>query len=1053
MATNTIILCENALDPATWETIEDAGDVCEFLQKRFITWPQTAKIFHKQVAQNSDVTPCDEFTAERLSKLTGHFYVVVYPEGIETVLIIVAIAVAAAAVGLSFLLRPHTTSPNIPIVNQQTQSPNNALADRQNTQRLGQRIPDIYGKVWSTPDLIQLPYRIFVAGIEQEFCYMCIGRGSYTIDQIREDLTPVSQIAGMSVEVYGPSTSPNSGAPVLRIGTAIGEPVRYVKGTSSVNGQTLIAPNLAGAGFIGAFLIGDATTTQVWFNFTAEAGSYSVASATGIQSAVNTNIEVGVTPVDASGAPTAAEAFTTVTLNGSATLKSRIGATLKVALSVTGMSLVRAHRTSNTNIAANVSVSDEVKWRDCYAVAPVTQADFGDVTTVQTLTLPTPTALAITSRKLNLLVTRNVIIGTFFLFPFPHVGFSGPGPSRYAADILCAIAQDPKIGNRQASEIDFVGIYKTLNDVGVYFGTGLATEFCFTFDDSKVSFEEMYADVCAACFCVGFRRGNLLTISFEKQTVNSTILFNHRNKVPNSETRTVTFGTPNDLDGISLTYIEPNDFQSPNQDIPKTLSFPFTRWHIHSTGGSALLKFQFSIGVDTAGHNYTNQVQIRNTGLATIAIADNHGGTTLIASGATVSVNTAYAGTGASAFQMNFSSLNIGDELNFDLWNPYIADIATITNIVPANQTNFVGANWLAGTGTTITVKEVDSPAVNPQQITAVGIRNNIQAYILGQRLYNKLIYQNTVAEFQCTEEASTLVRNDRILVADNTRSDTQDGEVIDQNGLLLTLSQPVIFIGGRTYTIWLQHPDNTIESIAITQPDATKPKQVVLAGAPSIALVLDPLMYARTTYWVIDSTPQRASAFLLTDKTPQQGKIQNIKSVNYDDRYYFNDVDFIKGFIIPNGPEGTGAADIAAGATYRPSMYNDLNSSSGDTGLGSHAGTVTGFDVPFTPPHNTPPFSDGDPGEHEAGDVIWNGFPPVKISTNTTLSVVVSSVSGTCALLLNGVPATLAGAGTYTAVIPAHTYLSTVSVEAQANPGLGSGASATIVITDITIA
>src|SRR6266576_258365 len=351
---NQITLCENTFEPESWLTY-DVDDVCEFLQKQYGSWPENAKLYLNKVATSNDVTPADEAGIEKLQKLTGHFYVVIYPEGIETILIIVAIAVAAAAIGLSFLLRPHINSPNVK--NQQETSPNNELSGRQNTDRLGQRIPDIFGKVWSTPDLIAVPYKIFISGLEQEYSYMCVGKGSYTIDQVRDDLTPANQITGMSVEVYGPFTSPNSGTPVLRIGSAIGEPVRYVKASTAVNGQTLIAPNVTGAGFIGPFLVGDATTTDIWFNFTAESGSYSINGTTGVQSAVNTTIEVGITPVDASGTATAGETLTTVTLNGSATLKVRIGVTLKVHLSVTGMSKVRAHRTSNTTISANISVS------------------------------------------------------------------------------------------------------------------------------------------------------------------------------------------------------------------------------------------------------------------------------------------------------------------------------------------------------------------------------------------------------------------------------------------------------------------------------------------------------------------------------------------------------------------------------------------------------------------------------------------------------------------------------------------------------------------------
>jgi hypothetical protein len=971
-----------------------------------------------------------------LQGLKGTFYVVIYPEGIETILIIVAIGIAAAAIGLSFLLRPHATTPNIP--NQQNTSPNNNLADRQNTARANERIPDIFGKLWSTPDLIAVPYRIFIAGVETEYCYMCIGRGSYTIDQIREDITPVAQITGTSVEIYGPFTSPNSGdAPVLRVGAAIGTSVINIKASKSVNGQVLMAPNLAGAGFSGAFLVGDATTTDIWANFTAGSGSYSIDGTTGIQSAVTSTVELGITPVDSSGTPTAAEAFTTVNVVGSATQKELIGVTLKVHLTTPGMSSVRAKRTTNTTIAANISVSDEVKWRDCYAVSPIVPTHFGNVTTVQTVATPTPQALAIQTRKLNLLVTRNIPIGSI---AGGVVTFAPAGPTSSAADVLCAMAQDIRIGNRSASEIDFVGIYTTINAVATYFGTTLATEFHFSFDNAKVSFEEAVADIAAAICCEAYRRGSLLTLSFEKLTANSTILFNHRNKIPNSETRTVTFGFNGDIDGIDFTYTEPNDPLSPNQDVANVLSFPLNIYHIHCTGGTSTARYLLNLGVSVNLANYVLQCRVHNTGVLPVFIFDAFLHSQVVAAGTTVDVNLNFTGDGSTSILFQIVSNAIADDISFNISNLYIANLADGINLVPVAQRIFSGASWGIVSGTTVTVSLVAPTAVNPKQITSVGIRNNVQAYLVASRLYNKLLYQNTVVEFQGLEEAALLVLNDRILVADNTRSDTQDGEVQNQIGLLLTLSQPVKFVGGRTYTIFLQHYDETVESIGITQPDATKPTQVLLAGAPSLPLVIDPSLSAcLTTYQIVDNTPQRANAFLLSEKTPQTAKTYTIKAASYDNRYYFNDVDFIKGFVVSNGSEGTGTVAIGPGGTYRPSNFNNLNSASGSTILTSNSGSVKGFKI-------GPPSPDT-----EIGDVIWNGFAPVKISANTTLSVVVSGITGlTKTLILNGTSIVITAAGTYTVVIPANTYLSSVVVEAQVQAALNS--TATIVITDIFI-
>lgn len=137
-------------------------------------------------------------------------------------------------------------------------------------------------------------------------------------------------------------------------------------------------------------------------------------------------------------------------------------------------------------------------------------------------------------------------------------------------------------------------------------------------------------------------------------------------------------------------------------------------------------------------------------------------------------------------------------------------------------------------------------PAANPKKIDGVGVRNNLQAYFHAWRHYQKMLYQNTVTEFDATEEADLLIRNDRILVADNTRPNTQDGEVIAMNALELTLSQTVDLTQYTDHVIWLQHTDGQAESIGISV--GTAPNKVLLDSAPRLPLVTDTDKAARTT-------------------------------------------------------------------------------------------------------------------------------------------------------------------------------------------------------------
>ena len=245
-----VIFAENPFDPSTWAA-ESGGELGPILRKRYPRWPAEARIYDLDGMDPTrlagvvvdltrrDVTPRDRRGVELLGTLRGPFLVSVPP---AAPLLIIAIAFVAIAltVAVSLLLKPKIPSLN----NQQTTSPNNALSARANEARPAARVPDIYGQVVSTPDLLAVPYSVFVNHLEMEIAYMCIGRGAYDVTDVSDGATRIAAIAGAGIEVYGPNTSPNSGdAPEVRIGDPIGQKVTSVSKANDVNGQTLRAPN------------------------------------------------------------------------------------------------------------------------------------------------------------------------------------------------------------------------------------------------------------------------------------------------------------------------------------------------------------------------------------------------------------------------------------------------------------------------------------------------------------------------------------------------------------------------------------------------------------------------------------------------------------------------------------------------------------------------------------------------------------------------------------------------------------------------------------------
>lgn len=936
-----VIVTTDPFDEAAY-TWAETTDLVSFIRDRFPEWPEGARIYDGNVAESCDITPYDERSIKRLGDCEGPVYIVVYPESLVTVALISAIAAAVISVAALFLFKPK-------IPNQgKAPSSNNELSERSNKPRPNSRIPDIFGRVRSIPDLIALPYRIFENSQEVEISYMCVGRGSYEIEDVRDGDTLLGSIAGAGATFYGPYTSPNVGTPQLQIGSAITQELYDVVKINEVNGQTLTPPNdiatngqmrfvtpnviendgtidfteefedgqiigigggsfditvgseqlnasmrfedggiirfetidptsyfavsdsisLSNASFnglddggtdylfvdlFGNYVISAITSTTItltspatvnadwsnltnypsdrteyklasigksgltqtinldgeftivsvspteivlsnpeatnpdylelanfpggatpydtinistngivwigWFDIPLEAVAdnkilFNIVAAQGIyglskkgdQYARTETVSVEIRPIDKDGTVTGSVETFGGSLTGSATEKKQVALTIEALPTFQGRAQARVRRTSPTNRDTKQQAIDELKWESCYGLGPVLQDDFGDVTTVFTRTYATQSATAVKERRLNALVCRNVPT-------WDGDSFEAVTPQTDAAAIICAMALDEKIGGRSLDELNVTQIYAETAALRSYFGFDEATDFSYTFDDDNMSFEEAATTLAQTVFCSAYRLGKVIQLYGEMATDNSRLLFNHRNILPRSETRTVTFGAVNDYDGIELTYIDPDD------DAETTI---------------------------------------------------------------------------------------------------YLPD---------------------------------DQSARNPRKIETVGIRNENQALLHAYRNYNKILYQNTTTQFEGLEEAEFLVNSDRILVSDTTRADSKEGYIKEQVGLVLELSQPFTPSVGITYTIHLQHTDGSVEAIPITA--GADQWHIVLDDAPTLPLSLGYNQSVVASYWIVGDNEPRASAFLMTEKETAGKNTFSITAINYDARYYTNDQDF----------------------------------------------------------------------------------------------------------------------------------------------------------------
>ncbi|MFZ3193915.1 MAG: host specificity factor TipJ family phage tail protein [Moraxellaceae bacterium] len=850
-----VVIARDVYAPDTW-TRATVDDVFDYLKTQFDVWPDTARLYHNYVALEHDVTPDSQADLDHVRTLDGVFYVVVYPADPFTLIVIAVSVVVSVAVALLMPL------PAIPNLRNQTQgSPNNELSSRANKLRPNGRIPDIFGTVRSTPDLIAVPYSVFENNIEIEHMIGLIGRGTFDIKDAYDGETRIADIQGASVQLYELNEDIDTGTPFKQYGELIDEPPYQVIKSNSVNGQVLRAPNAIDFGgsndvyfqypnqicldsgssrdfrasfkvgdvirvrdapfdwvdsesvssslnlngsyvvdsiaqrtialsdpaavnsawgtlglpetidgrtdqrtnlksptfslvdfrWVGDFVVEDPQRTHFILNFVALNGLY--AENGSAQYSWRNDFEVEVTPVDLDDEPNGFSETTVFSIEGSSTVKDTIARTIYLFTGFTGRCKIKIRRTNDTDFDFAGTIVDEVKWRDLYSARELERKQYGDVTIARSRTQATSGALSVKERKLNFLVQRKLptydaITGTMT---------TTRTATNSAADAFAAVCLDPFIGRRDVSEVDLAGIYQAIADVAAYFGTASAAEFCYTFDRENQSFEEIATTIAQAVFCEAYRQGNQIKLSFERETDDSVLLFNHRNKVPKSEKRTITFGIENSFDGVEYEWIDPAD------DTKTVLKIP-------------------------------------------------------------------------------------------------------------------------------------NDAITNPKKITSVGVRNARQAHFSAWRVWNKLRYQRESVEFEALRESDLLVRKDRILVADNTRTGTQDGEIETQTGLIVTTSQPCTFDPAKSYTMHLQLYDGSVDAIGCTA--GADAYSVVLDRAPLLPLVLEHDRYLRTIYMITSNDDVRAKAFLVGEKSNAGRMTNSLKCVNYDSRYYQNDSDFINSLI-----------------------------------------------------------------------------------------------------------------------------------------------------------
>lgn len=939
-----ICIINNALDANEKKIVDTENILLTFLQYKTLH-PQ-ARIFKGNPCPENDITPSkgDLQSIARLTETDEDCTIVLYSGDLISVVNGVFAKLFGSAIS-SLVKVPKTKN-----AGSASGSSNNNLSDSENKPRLKQRIPYIVGRVKSIPDLFAPAVRYFQDAIEVEELLLCICENPVQVSDFKEGDTPIQEITGKSVTVYGHNQSLIGTENIFKHGDTFDQPPMIAKQTASINGQTLLSPNstlleesdiyfqypnlikgrdsstannftkfdvndsliIQGANFgiadlsitgsvtidnvantleitssqtvaeygsyrkisITAMLVNDPVngqldlaglynidsityiggvytitllnpvntnanfanlteelTTNISANLTANVanifldGSYvvtgvdvpnrhiSLASPSTVNSDWNkladlTNQQTdlatvklrgsvenyigwftidsnkatglllnfqapngiyrGSSPRSAaidvdyqqvvSGTPTGTIYTESITLTGKGNNRDSVGGSLWIDLPFTGAVRFRARRTNDNDDHADLV--DETKFYSAYAYHYLDKLVYDNRIIVRSRTQATRSATALDSRELN-------CIAESLLYDYSSGSQSATRlPSRNIADITIELALHPKVGRRTLNEIDVSSLYNLVEEITDYFGSSRLAEFNYTIDDANQSFEEILRMIAGATGCNDRRSATILYYDFERADSLPNILFNHRNKKPQSETRTYSFIIDNRYDGVELTYVDSDDGW-----IEKTLKIP-------------------------------------------------------------------------------------NDQIN------------------------------------------------NPKKIDGFGIVYKEQAHVIAWRAWNKLRYQRIACRFSAYAEAELVNKGDVMAVVDDTRlipiylgdpeSMILSGEVIDWNALTIVGSQPCLLDAGHDFVIHLQLKSGQIDVIPITQ--GVDEYHFVLSRPPLEALVI--VGEVKTVYSITSDDRQSDQLFLLTEKSVNGIFENDLTAINFDERYYQNDTDIINNLI-----------------------------------------------------------------------------------------------------------------------------------------------------------
>lgn len=835
-----------------------------------------------------DVTPTTAADMRMLDADGGTIYIVTYP----------AAAVFSPLKKVinkvfSFFMpeQPVSVNPTSP------PSPNNALAQRSNSQRTGGRVADVYGSLLAFFDLAAPTYSMYVNNKEVEFSAMTIGRGQYIVSNMFDDTTPLAQLLGACGLVFDPNYSIND-TPSHQFGTAFTPDEAALsrfaaKRYTSVNGQTLNAPDAYTTGSV-IFKNPNIIETSDTIDYTE---SFVVGDLLLIEGAESLKSGNNLTESDDPDAD-----VVEYSLNGQYVIAS----VTANQLTITNPELINTdwqRLTDNVDFTASsdaVTLSTETTplWQGYhYTNQKDHEAAYVNIIAPNGLYDGEPSGRwkglrvygAIESELVD--ATDNPISGTRHSQVFT---IASPDSDRYQWRAMKGGYDETTIDTKNDKLRTTAAV--TVKIENPYFGVGKRLRFWIARTSSAITDKsEGIIDEIKIKDFYGTRMLNdgdyhkSVTKIYLKQLATEGALAVKDRKAKGLVSRLVKDWRNGDA-LIASTRIDDIIYDIATDPVTSTMTADDLNMPQISAAVDAQIAYfgtplcaQFSGTFDSTDITTEEMIQtVAGAGFFTAHRANNK-----------VHLQ----------FEMpedlpiaNFNSRNILPDTfewseTFGPRNDY--DGQVVTYVDPDND----------DTRTTLTYPD-DTTPINPdtKNKDLVGVRNKVQAHMHLMRRHwkNQLAYNNV--SITAADESAIVIPSNKVTIANQNRADTQQGAVValsvnDSAQTILTLSNEVDFASKTEGTVFVQTVVAIVDNIKCRPGDNSR--EIVLDRPPSYPISTDYGAPVRATYNLVTHDDLDQDSYIVTRKGPGTSSMSNrLDAINYTAKYYQNDKDFIKGLI-----------------------------------------------------------------------------------------------------------------------------------------------------------